>query len=142
MSITASNAVIMLNIPLVFPAPVQLQGFSADNVFGTDALAESEVQMGVDGLLSAGFVYVPVKQNYTLMANSESNDVFDAWRAANVAQGESIEADAIVLLKSIAKKFTMTKGYLTSWQPAPDAQRVLQPRRHEITWERISPSPN
>jgi len=141
MSITASNAVIMLNIPLVFPAPVQLQGFSADNVFGTDPLAETETMMGVDGRLSAGFVFVSVKQNYSLMADSESNRIFDAWRAANVAEGESLPADAVVLLKSIQSKFTMTKGFLTSWQPSPDAQRTLQPRRHEITWERISPSP-
>jgi len=142
MSITSSNAIIQLVIPEVFPAPMQLQQFSADDVFGTDALVPAEIVMGVDGHQSAGFVYVSTKQNFTLMADSPSNDVFDLWWGASQAAGEVITANAVIVLKSIGRKYQMTKGVLSSYAPAPDAKRTLQQRRFEITWERFSPSPN
>jgi hypothetical protein len=140
MSITSSNAVLQFYIPLVFPAPMQLQGFTADDVFGTDPLAEAEVQMGVDGRQSAGYVFVSTKQNYNLMADSPDNFVFDQWRAACKAAGEVISANAVILLKSIGMKYQMTNGVLTSYPPAPDGKRTLQGRRFEVTWEKIEPA--
>jgi len=141
MSITSSNSVVQITVPLVFPAPMQLQGFSADDIYGTDPINSAEVMMGVDGRQSAGFVYVSVKQNFTLNPDSLSNDVFDAWWAASQAAGEILECDGLIVLKSIGTKFTMTNGVLTSYQPLPDGKRTLQARRHEITWERAVPSP-
>lgn len=140
-SITAANAVYMLSIIPVFPVPVQLQGFGADDVFGTDPLTVAETVMGVDGLLSAGFVFNAVTQNITLQADSESNDVFDAWYAAQQVIKDTYRAQAVVMLKAINRKWTMTNGVLTTYPPLPDAKKVLQPRRFGITWESVFPSP-
>ena len=54
-TITSANAQVMLNVPGVFPTPVQLAGFAADDAFTQDAYDVAETRMGVDGVLSAGF---------------------------------------------------------------------------------------
>lgn len=142
MSLTAANAVIMLSIPLVFPTPVQLQGFAADDIFSTEALDSAEVQMGVDGVMSAGFVFVPVQQRFVLQADSASNFIFDTWY--NVQQGakELFFATGLITLTSVGLKFAMVKGALTSYMPLPDAKKILQPRSFGITWQSAASAPS
>jgi hypothetical protein len=140
-TITGANAIVMLTIPGVFPQPQQLQGFAADDVFDTDAIESAETVMGVDGRLSAGFVYVPVNQTYALQADSESTFVFDNWWAANQVAQDVFRANGVVLLKAVGKKWTLTNGALTSYKPIPDTKKLLQPQRYRITWERIFPAP-
>ncbi|MEG3386750.1 hypothetical protein V5H41_22315, partial [Salmonella enterica] len=56
-TITAADAIITLTVNNLYPSGVQLQGFAADNVYGTDPLVLAETVRGIDGKLSAGFVY-------------------------------------------------------------------------------------
>lgn len=139
-SITSANAIYQLSIVLVYPIPQQLQGFSTDDIFGTDPLESAQVQMGVDGVLSAGFVFVEVKQNITLQADSPSNDVFDNWYAAQQLIKDTYRATGLIMLTAIGKKWNMLNGVLTMYPPIPDAKKVLQPRRFGITWESVSPA--
>ena len=53
-SITSANAILTLAIPLLFPTPVQLQGFAADDVYDIPRIKSVETLMGVDGVLSGG----------------------------------------------------------------------------------------
>jgi hypothetical protein len=140
-TITAVSAVYTLSIQDLFTAPVQLQGFSADNIFGTEALASAEVLMGLDGKLSAGFVHAPVVQNIELQADSLSNDVFEQWWLEMQVNQDAFYAQGVVFLTSVSKKWAMQNGILTSYAPVPDAARTLRPRRYVITWEFISPAP-
>lgn len=139
-SITAANAVFMLGITSVFPSPQQLQGFSADDIFGTDPMESAEVSMGVDGRLSGGFVFVPVKQGISLQADSISNQLFDNWFTAQQTAQDTFIANATVLLPGLGKKWTLTRGFLTTYPPIPDAGKLLKPRRFGITWERVRPA--
>lgn len=139
-SLTGANAVIMLSVPLVFPVPQQLQGFAADDVFDTDTIESAEVLMGVDGKMSAGFVFVPVKQNYTLQADSQAMFFFQQWWAAQQQAKDVFFASGLILLTTLNSKWTMTKGALTSYKPLPDAKKLLQPRKFTITWESSSPA--
>lgn len=139
-SISGVNAVVMISVVGLFPIPQQLQGFATDDVFDTDALESAEVLMGVDGRLSAGFVNVPVKQNYTLQADSPSNFFFDTWWAAQQQVADLYIANGVVLLSAVGTKWTMTRGFLTSFPPIPVVKKLLQPRKFGITWERISPA--
>ena len=140
-TLTAANSVIALGIAGLYPTPQQLQGFATDDVFATEAVKRAEVQMGVDGVLSGGYVYVEVKQTFTLQADSVSCDIFDNWDAAQQANAEVFIANGIAQLPSIGKKWTMTRGFLTSYMPIPDTKKLLQPRKFEITWNVLSPSP-
>lgn len=141
MSITSANAILMLAIPALFPIPQQLQQFATDDVYDVPQIKSVEVLMGVDGVLSAGFVFVQVPQQITLQADSPSNDIFDTWWTQMQAAQETYEANGLISLPSIQTKFVQTKGFLTGYKPAPGAKKILQPRQYEITWERIVPSP-
>lgn len=140
LSITSANATFFLAVASVFPTPLQLQGFATEDVFETEPVEAAEVAMGVDGFMSAGFVFVPVKQTIALQAGSDSNDLFDNWYAAQQVAQELFRASGVLLLPSISKKWQMTNGVLSSYKPIPDAKKKLEPRRFGITWERVSPA--
>jgi hypothetical protein len=139
-SITSANAVIMLSVAGVFNAPVPMQQFSADDIFGNDPIQANEVSMGIDGVLAAGFVFNPVPWSLSLMANSPSNDFFDQWYQAMRKEIDTFRAEGTIWLKSINKKYAMTNGALTTYGNMPNAQKTLRPRQHIITWESISPA--
>jgi hypothetical protein len=140
MSITSANAVLMMSIRNLFDTPQQIQGFAADDIFGTDPITASETMRGVDGKLSGGFVYNEINQNYSLMADSPSVDIFDQWYLAQQAQRDTYVADMTILLTSLGTKWALTNGFLKTYPPIPDAKKVLQPRRFTITWETVSPA--
>jgi hypothetical protein len=140
MSLTSANAIITLSISDLLAAPIQIQGFSVDDIFSTGALKSAETQMGVDGVLSGGWVNVPVPQTYDLMADSPSNDIFDTWWAAEQAAQDVYTASGVILLPGLNRKWTMVKGFLTSYQPLPDVKKLLQSRKYEITWQQSQPA--
>jgi hypothetical protein len=141
MNITSANATILLSVPLVFPVPQQLQKFAADDIFGTDPIQVGENIMGVDGHLTSGFVNSPTNQRYALMADSESNFFFDQIALLERQNRTKYAINGVVLLPAVKTKFTMTRGFLSLWQPIPDAKKVLQSRTHTITWESAVPTP-
>jgi hypothetical protein len=139
-SITGATAIVTIMIPGLFSSPQQLQGFAVDDVFTTNELESAEVMMGVDGVLSAGFVYVPVEQNFRLQADSPSTFIFDTWWATQQQIQDLFYAQGVTILKPIGKKWAMTKGVLRRYKPTPDAKRLLQPQQFGITWQSILPA--
>lgn len=140
-TLTAANAIIMLGVIGLYDTPRRLQGFSADDVSDLDALAVGEGSMGVDGRLSAGFVFNPINQNITLQADSESNDFFENWQQAERSQREKYVAFGTILVRSTGKRYTMTRGFLMSATLMPAIRKTLQPRRYSMTWENVSSGP-
>lgn len=140
-TITAANSILMLSVEGLYDVAQQLQGFAADDVFDTEAVTPAETMMGVDGRLSGGFVFVPIRMNIALQADSESNLFFENWYAAEMKARESYIANAQIQLPSVQRKYVLTRGFLTGHPPTAAARKVLQPRRYQITWERISPAP-
>jgi hypothetical protein len=139
-TITSANAVIMLGVTTLFPTPVQLQGFAADDVFNTDALDNAEIKMGVDGIMSVGFKFVEVRQKYILQADSASNDIFDLIYATEQTIRDKLVLSAIIHLPAINRAWNCVNGVLSSYQPIPNAKTTLQPREYGITWNSISPA--
>ena len=140
-TITAANAVFTISITSLFPTPQRLQGFAADDVFSHALVAPIETLMGVDGFLSGGWTPQPKVQTIALQADSPSNDIFDAWYAAQEQAREVYVADAHITLQSVLRAFHCVKGFLTNYPPMADARRILQPRRFSITWEQINSVP-
>jgi hypothetical protein len=140
-NITAANATILLTAPDVFGAPVQIQGFSADNIYDTDSVEPVETAMGVDGILSGGFTPRPVDQVFMVQADSTSIDFFEgvfAWQQQNLGV-ETLSGTTLLL--STQKFYMMPKGFMVAYTPLPAAHRILQPRRFTIRWEKVFPSP-
>lgn len=139
--ITAANSVLTLAIATLFPIPQQLQGFGVDDIYDIAQVKNIETLMGVDGLLSGGFVWKERIQTITLQADSASNAIFDTWAANQEANQQVYLASGLIQLPSIATKFTQTTGFLTGYKPAPKAGKLLHPRTYEITWGRVAPAP-
>ena len=142
MDITSANAVLVLTAPLAgLVAPLQIQGWAADDIFDTDAMAVHETLRGADGLLSGGFVFGDPKFTLALQADSPSNAFFDAWVGIMTAGVFVAPLYGILTLPSIGQSWALNKGFLPTYNWAPSAKRVLQPRHYPITWESIIVTP-
>jgi hypothetical protein len=139
-TITSANSVFTLVVAGLFPAPVQLRGYASDKAFTTEAVDLAEVQMGVDGRMTAGFVPNPVKQTITLQADSPSKDIFTAVIQAMKTAREVFYISGSISLPSTGESFALTRGILTNAKQIPDAQKVLQPMDFTVTWESVSRS--
>lgn len=139
-TITSANSVFTLVVAGLFPAPVQLRGYASDKAFTTEAVDLAEVQMGVDGRMTAGFVPNPVKQTITLQADSPSKDIFTAVIQAMKTAREVFYISGSISLPSTGESFALTRGILTNAKQIPDAEKVLQPMDFVITWESVNRS--
>lgn len=134
-TITSANSIFTIVAGGLFNAPVQLRGYSSDKAFTTDSLDLSEVNMGVDGRMTAGYVPNPTKQTITLQADSPSREVFAAIVAAMKSTREIVWLTGSITLPSTGEVYALTRGVITSHTPIPGAQKVLQPLDFVITWE-------
>ena len=140
-TLTSANAILTFSQAILFPIPVQLQGFAADDIFDLDQIRPTETSMGVDGKLSGGFVWVERPMNISLQADSESNDFFDVIVTQQEAANDVYVLNGVAVLPAVSTTFILTRGFLTAYKPAPDAKRTLQPRRYQVTWNRVHPAP-
>lgn len=140
-SITSANAQILFSVPLIFPTPQPIQGFAADDIFSTDPQEEIETSMGMDGELSAGFMFKEVKYAVSLQANSRSMFIFDTLHDAQRRDVEAYPANMLIVLPGLKLKGTFTKGFMTSYPPMPDAGKTLKFRKFGFTWESLVKGP-
>lgn len=140
-TLTTANSSFALQVDGLFPVPVNIKGYATDDMFSTGEVDTSETMMGTDGKLSGGYVFVERTFTFTLQADSESNDVIDAWIAAEAAAKEKLIANGIVILTGLTKKFVMTRGFLGSHVPMAEAKKTAQPRKFTIKFESILPAP-
>lgn len=140
LSITSTNSTYILAIAGVFPIGQKVEGFSADAAFAQDAVDMAETVMGVDGYMSAGYTPYITPQTITLMPNSPSFVIFNAWIMAQKTAREVFSANATILIPSIGKKYALTNGVLVNAKLIPDVKKVLQPVEYKLHWEDISPA--
>jgi hypothetical protein len=140
-NLTAANAILLLSVTGLYLTPQRIQGFSTDDAFDVESVEGAEVMMGVDGLLSGGFIPKERKMTITLQADSLSNDFFDNWVSAQDVARELYIANGSVAIPSLSKKYTLTRGILTTYKPLAGVKKVLQPRSFGITWQAVAPAP-
>lgn len=139
-TITSANSVFLISSPSLFPAPVQLVGYASDKAFAMDALDIAEVNMGVDGRMTAGFVPNPSKQTVTLQADSPSISIFETIIRTMKQAREVFYLNASIAIPSTGESYTLTRGILTSISQMPNAQKILQEREFSITWQTVTRS--
>lgn len=141
MSITSANAVLMLTVAGLFPTPLKLQQFSADDLFEFEEIENAELSMGIDGVLAAGFKFVPLPQKITFMADSPSNVIFDNWNQYEIVNREKFRGGLQLQLSGLGTQWICSNGVLSRFKPVPDAKKTLQPRSFTITWQSVTPAP-
>jgi hypothetical protein len=140
MSLTGSNSIITLTQAALFSTPVQLQGFAADEITDMEAAKILEHVMGVDGVLSFGFVWTERMQNITLQADSPSNAFFDQINSQQQAVQDVYPLAGTIILPGIGLKFTCVNGGLETYNPMPQVQKIVRPRKYRIVWNQVLPS--
>lgn len=141
-TLTSANAKLLLAVDTIFPIPVQIAGFSTDDMTDMDAITPKETMMGIDGRLSAGFVPVPVTQNITLQADSSSIDFFENWYTYEQQVRETYFASGSLIIPGTQKGYAMVRGVLTGYVPIPALRKTAQPRRFSIVWQSVTPAPS
>lgn len=138
-TITSANSVVSITVPGLFPTPVQLYGYAADKAWDTAAVVVTETQIGVDGRKTAGLVFNPVKQTFSLQADSPSVQVFEAIFAAQRAARDVYYIFAVVDLPSTGESYVCNKGTLEDYNSVASAGKVLNAREFSISWSSIQP---
>lgn len=137
-TITSANSAFALAITNLYPSPQSIQGYAADAMFAVDETDIAEIIMGVDGKMSAGFVYSVTPMTVTIMPDSPSNTVFETWYLTSKAAADVYSGNATIIMPSIGRKYTLKNGVLTKGKSLPDAKKTLQPREWKITWESVT----
>lgn len=141
MSLTAANSVITLSQATLFPVGQQLQGFAADDVTDMDPVKILEHLMGVDGVLSFGFVWMERMQKIVLQADSAANSFFDAINTQQEAVQDVYPLNGIIILPAIGLQFICTNGGLETYKPMPAVKKIIQPREYRVVWNKVVPVP-
>ena len=137
-TITSANCVFTIVVPSLFPAPVNVQGFSSDKMFAFDSQDIAEIQAGVDGRMTAGYIYTPPKQTISLQADSPSRFIFTTLAQSMKTLRDVFYIAGSLSIPSTGELFTLNRGVLTNFKPVPDANKVLAPMDFTITWESVN----
>ena len=139
-TITSANAQFVIIVPGLYDVPIPLQGYKADAAWATEDVAPSEVIMGVDGHMSAGYTPYLTPQAVSLMPDSPSADIFENILLAQNATKDIFFMQGTLVIPSIKKVYTVIRGVLTRIKPIPDGKKVLEGRDFQITWENVQPA--
>lgn len=137
--ITSANSVFSLSIPLLIPSPENIEGYATDDAFEADEIEVAETYMGVDGKLSAGFVFTAVPMNVSLQADSPSCDIFETLYANEKKLRKKFFMNAVIQFPSLGIKYTFKNGVMVTYPPMAAAKKTLGQRRFGIKWESVTP---
>ena len=139
-TITSANSVVSITVPGLFPVPVQLFGYAADKAWDTAAVVVTETQIGVDGRKTAGLIFNPVKQTFSLQADSPSVTIFESIYSAQMAARDVYYIFAVIDLPSTGESYICNKGTLEDYNSMASAGKVLTAREFSINWQSITPT--
>jgi hypothetical protein len=131
----------MLGVKGLYTTPQQLQGFSDGDAYSVDSVDVAEVVMGVDGVMSSGYVPQIKTMNIVLQADSASNTFFEAWYAAQEAAKETYAAFGVIRQPGVSRSYILTNGVLVGYSALSDGKKILQPRKFSIKWTSIVGAP-
>ena len=140
-TITSANSVFMLGVAGLFNVPIKMQGYSADDAFASEEVEFMEKYIGVDGILSAGFIPYIVPLDFTLSPDSASNTIMRAIVAAEKVAREKLVLNATIQLPSIGFIFAFTQGYLDKGPLMPSSGKILKPQKYTLCFQDMTPAP-
>jgi hypothetical protein len=139
-NLTVANSTLAMTVEALFPQSQRLQGYAADDAFDFDNVESGEYSMGIDGKLSAGFVFNEIPFTITLQADSESLDMFETIWRYEVANRAKLGVDVTVTLPAVGKRYDLKGGFMRRYK-APSGKKTLQPGVVEFVFARLSVSP-
>lgn len=140
-TLTTANSKILLNAP-VFPAPVELKQYSTDDIINQDDIEFAESRMGIDGIMSSGYVINSRVVNMTFESTSPSIDTFNLWINAMKTARDVLIAPAMrVSVPSLNATYVFTNGVIKSGKEMPDLKKTSQPITYTLEFESCTAVP-
>lgn len=139
-TLTSANSVLTLICPDVFPIPQLIQGFATEDAFSVPQFEVARAMMGVDGIMSAGFVPNTKELDIVLQADSASRQVLERILGVMEAKREVVFMDATIILPATSEVWEFTRGVITKTPKLPPAKKLLEPTTWQITFQDIQPA--
>lgn len=138
-ALTTANSVITLRTEALYTSAQRLDGYAADDIFDFAEVENGEYSMGIDGLLSAAFVFNELPLTMTFQANSPSLNLFENIYQYEVQNRTKLEQNVIVTLPSLGKRYELRAGFMRSYK-APSGKKMLQPAAVAFVFGRMEMS--
>lgn len=139
-TLTVANSTLTLTVEALFPQAQRIQGYATDDAFDFENVENGEYMMGIDGNLSAGFVFNEVPFTWTLQADSPSLAMFEQIYMYEMNNRTKLRLDGTLSLPSNGRRYDMVKGYMRQYK-APSGKKVLQPAVISGVFSRLQMSP-
>lgn len=139
-TLTAANSVVAMTVEGLFPAAQVWQGYSADDAYDFEAVENGEYSMGIDGKLSAGFVYNEVPFTGTFQADSPTLALFEQIYQYEQENRTKLQINITVTQVATGKRYDLKSGFMRSFKAA-SAKKILQPGVAAFVFARLQPSP-
>lgn len=135
-TLTTANSSIGLVTEALFPQSQRVQGYAADDAFDPDAVENGEYSMGIDGKLSAGFVYNEIPLTITLQADSPSLQMFQQIWMYERQNRTKLQQDLTISNPSVGYRYDYKSGFMRSLK-APAGKKILQPAVIVFVFEQL-----
>lgn len=139
-TLTVANSTLTMSTEALYPSAQRIQGYAADDAFDFSEVENGEYSMGIDGKLSAGFVFNAIPLTITLQADSASVAIFENIWQYEVSNRTKLTNNITVSLPAVGKRYELKNGYVQSYK-APSGKKILQPAVVVFTFERLQVSP-
>jgi hypothetical protein len=138
-SLTVANSVLAMTTEALFPQAQRLQGYGADDAFDFENVENGEYSMGIDGTLSAGFVFNEIPLGITLQADSPSLTLFEQIYQYEVSNRTKLSQALTITLPAVSKRYDLKGGFMRRYK-APSGKKILQPGVVEFVFARLTVS--
>ena len=140
-TLTTANATMMMTLPIL-PNPVEIEGFSTDDLANMDEVQYTENRKGIDGFKSSGYIEATRKLNVVLEATSPSIEWFNLWISAMKTAKESLPITLLTIsCKALGCTFMCYNGTLENGKEIMDLKKTSQPITYKLDFENIVPVP-
>ena len=139
-TLTVANSTLAMTTEALYTSAQRVQGYAADDAFDFAEVENGEYSMGIDGRLSAGFVYNEIPFTMTLQADSPSLGLFENIWQYEYSNRTKLTQNVTVTLPAVSKRYELKNGYMRSYK-APSGKKILQPAVVVFVFNTLQVSP-
>lgn len=139
-TLTVANSTLSITVEALFPQAQRIRGYAADDAYDFENVENGEYSMGIDGKLSAGFVFNEIPFTFTLQPDSPSLAMFEQAYQYEVSNRTKLELNITLALPSVSKRYDLVTGYMRQYK-APSGKKILQPAVVSCVFSRLQINP-
>jgi hypothetical protein len=139
-TLTNANSSMAMTTEALYPSAQRIQGYATDDAYEGAAVENGEYLMGIDGKLSAGFVFNAAGLTMTLQADSPSLLLFENIYQYEQTNRTKLLQQVTISIPGLGRRYSYKDGYMTSYK-VPAGKKIMQPAVVEFTFARAVMTP-